>query len=56
MAIRSGSGPTGAPGAATADDRLARLLRRLRWLVAVLWFAGIVVLVPLASGLAAVNQ
>jgi putative drug exporter of the RND superfamily len=56
MAIRSGKGPVSAPGAATADDRLARLLRRLRWPVAVLWIAGIVVLVPLASGLAAVTN
>src|SRR5450432_1192288 len=54
MAIRPGKGPVSAPGA--ADDRLARLLRRFRWPVAVLWIAGIVVLVPLASGLAAVTN
>jgi len=56
MTVRSGKKSAGPPRAATTAGRLARVLRRLRWPVAVLWIAGITVLVPLASGLAAVTN
>jgi putative drug exporter of the RND superfamily len=56
MAIRSGKGPAGPAVPATMNDRLARVLRRLRWPVAVLWVLGVVVLVPLASGLSGVTN
>jgi putative drug exporter of the RND superfamily len=50
------TGPAGPAGAATTDDRLARMLRRLRWPVAALWVLGVVLLLPLANGLAAVTN
>jgi RND superfamily putative drug exporter len=56
MAIRSGQGPAGPAVAATMNDRLARVLRRLRWPVAVLWVLAVVVLMPLASGLSGVTN
>jgi putative drug exporter of the RND superfamily len=56
MTIRPGTKSAGPPRAAMATGRLARVLRRLRWPVAVLWIAGITVLAPLASGLAAVTN
>jgi putative drug exporter of the RND superfamily len=37
-------------------DSLARVLRRLRWPVALLWIAGIAVLVPAANGLSRVTD
>jgi len=38
------------------NNRLAPVLRRLRWPVAVLWVLGIVLLVPLANGLTTVTN
>jgi len=56
MSVGSGKKSAGPARAATTTGRLAWVLRRLRWPVAVLWVAGITVLVPLASGLAAVTN
>ncbi len=56
MATQSGAAQAGQARTATASDPLARVLRRLRWPAAMLWVLGIAVLVPPASGLAAVTN
>ena len=54
--IGSGTGRAGPARAATTNDRLARVLRKLRWPVAALWVLAVVALLPLANGLAAVTN
>lgn len=50
------SGPASPSPDTTASGRLARVLRTLRWPVAVLWIVGVVALTPLANGLAALTS
>jgi putative drug exporter of the RND superfamily len=52
MTIRSGMSPVNPASTVATTDRLGRALRRLRWPVVALWVLGIVLLVPLANGLA----